>query len=90
MTMTLPVLDAALRVVFLVVGAEKAEILCSVLTERPETPYPSQLVQPREGGQKLFLVDEAAAALVESAVLRKPGGRGKIPAAPPGKPGKSS
>ena len=90
MTMTLPVLDAALRVVFLVVGAEKAEILRAVLTERPDTPYPSQLVQPRNDGLKLFLVDEAAAALVETAVLQKSVTHGKTPLHPRGRPGKSS
>lgn len=90
MTMTLPVLDAALRVVFLVVGVEKAEILRSVLTERPDSPYPSQLVQPRKDGLKLFLVDEAAAALVEAAILQKSVTHGKTPFDPRGKPGKSS
>src|SRR5579863_112023 len=61
MTLTLPVLDAALRVVFLVVGSEKAEILRAVLEENPDPPYPAQLVQPRNPGVKLFLVDKSAA-----------------------------
>jgi 6-phosphogluconolactonase len=67
MTLTLPVLDAALRVLFLVVGAEKAEILRAVLQGKAEPPYPAQLVQPRGDGLKLFLVDEAAASLLEPA-----------------------
>lgn len=62
MTLTLPVLDAAMRVVFLVVGSVKAEILRAVLETKPDPPYPAQLVQPRHNGQKFFLVDEAAAA----------------------------
>ncbi|HWZ55468.1 MAG TPA: 6-phosphogluconolactonase [Verrucomicrobiae bacterium] len=61
MTLTLPVLDAALRVLFLVVGAEKAEILRAVLEGKADPPYPAQLVQPRQG-VKSFLVDKAAAA----------------------------
>jgi 6-phosphogluconolactonase len=64
MTLTLPVLDAALRVVFLVVGSEKAEILRDVLEGKSDPPYPAQLVQPRHHGVKLFLVDKAAAALL--------------------------
>jgi 6-phosphogluconolactonase len=68
MTLTLPVLDAALRVVFLVVGAEKAEILRAVLEGKADPPYPAQQVQPCDGGLKLFLVDEAAAALLPSVV----------------------
>jgi 6-phosphogluconolactonase len=66
MTLTLPVLDAALRVLFLVVGAEKAEILRAVLQGKAEPPYPAQLVQPRDNGLKLFLVDEAAASLLDT------------------------
>ncbi|HWX39146.1 MAG TPA: 6-phosphogluconolactonase [Candidatus Sulfotelmatobacter sp.] len=64
MTLTLPVLDAALRVVFLVVGAEKAQILREVWEGKADPPYPAQLVQPRHHGIKLFLVDKAAAALL--------------------------
>jgi 6-phosphogluconolactonase len=64
MTLTLPVLDAALRVVFLVVGSEKAQMLHAVLEEKNDPPYPAQLVQPRHRGLKIFLVDQAAAALL--------------------------
>ncbi len=78
MTLTLPVLDAALRVIFLVVGSEKAQILHAVLEGKADPPYPAQLVQPRHHGLKLFLVDKAAAALLT------PAGPDKI--APQGKP----
>jgi len=78
MTLTLPVLDAALRVVFLVVGSEKAEILRAVLDGTSDPPYPAQLVQPRNPGLKLFLVDKAAAAMLAPAASDK--------AAPAGKP----
>ena len=60
MTLTLPVLEAARRVVFLVAGAEKASILREVLCAHPDPPLPAQMVKPREG-ERLFLVDEAAA-----------------------------
>jgi 6-phosphogluconolactonase len=63
MTLTLPVLDAARRVVFLVAGKEKAVILREVLLGHPEPPLPAQMVQPRNG-ERVFLVDEAAAALL--------------------------
>jgi len=62
MTLTLPVLDAAMRVAFLVVGDEKADILHKVLQEKCDPPLPAQLVQPRDRGLRLFLVDKAAAA----------------------------
>jgi 6-phosphogluconolactonase len=61
MTLTLPVLEAAQRVVFLVAGAEKASVLREVLCNHPDPPLPAQMVKPREG-ERLFLVDEAAAA----------------------------
>ena len=78
MTLTFPVLDAALRVVFLVVGSEKAEILRAVLQGTSDPPYPAQLVQPRNPGLKLFLVDKAAAAMLAPAPSNK--------AVPPEKP----
>jgi 6-phosphogluconolactonase len=68
MTLTLPVLDAALRVVFLVVGAEKAQTLRAVLEGKADPPYPAQMVQPRDKGLKLFLVDETAATLLSPAI----------------------
>jgi 6-phosphogluconolactonase len=64
MTLTLPVLDAASRVVFLVTGQEKAEILHAVLQTKPEPPLPAQLVQPRNRGVRVFLVDKSAAAML--------------------------
>jgi 6-phosphogluconolactonase len=61
MTLTLPVLEGARRVLFLATGAEKAAILREVLCGRPDPPLPVQMVKPREG-ERLFLIDEAAAA----------------------------
>src|ERR1700687_5059441 len=73
MTLTLPVLDAAMRIVFLVVGTEKAQTLRAVLEGKADPPYPAQLVQPRDNGLKLFLVDEAAAAMLDSATPQTAG-----------------
>jgi 6-phosphogluconolactonase len=56
-----PVLEGARRVLFLATGAEKAAILREVLCGRPDPPLPVQMVKPREG-ERLFLIDEAAAA----------------------------
>ena len=63
-TVTLPALRAARAVVFLVSGAPKAEALRAALSE-PADPLlrPCQGVQPAEG-DLLWLVDEAAAALL--------------------------
>jgi 6-phosphogluconolactonase len=61
-TLTVPVLNAAASVVFLVAGADKADALAAVL-EGPPQPmlYPSQLVAPANGELR-WLVDESAAA----------------------------
>jgi 6-phosphogluconolactonase len=61
-TLTVPVLDAAAAVLFLVAGADKADALAAVL-EGPPQPmlYPSQLVAPTNGALR-WLVDQAAAA----------------------------
>jgi len=66
MTLTLPVLNAAHRVLFLVAGAEKAETLRDVLERPLDPPLPAQLVIVPEG-KRTFLVDEAAAALLRPA-----------------------
>jgi 6-phosphogluconolactonase len=89
MTLTLPVLDAALRVLFLVVGSEKAEILRAVLEGKSDPPYPAQLVQPRNDGSKLFLVDEAAGALLDPSIPQPAAAARRKPAeAPRGKQGR--
>ncbi len=91
MTLTLPVLDAARRVVFLVTGSEKAEMLRAVLLGKNDPPFPAQLVQPRDNGVKLFLIDEAAAAaLLGSDDFPKTASPGKPSGATRGKMGKGS
>jgi 6-phosphogluconolactonase len=66
MTLTLPVLEAAERVLFLVTGSEKAATLREVLRGKSEPPLPAQMLKPRHG-ERIFVVDEAAAALLEPA-----------------------
>ncbi len=61
-TLTLPVLNAAARVLFLASGADKAATLRAVLESRGRAPrFPAQLVQPVDGAL-LWLVDREAAA----------------------------
>ncbi|MDE3179287.1 MAG: 6-phosphogluconolactonase [Acidobacteriota bacterium] len=64
LTLTLPVLNAARRVIFLVSGAEKAEMLRRVLRPDNSSPaLPSQLVSPANGTVSWY-VDEDAASLL--------------------------
>jgi 6-phosphogluconolactonase len=63
MTLTLPVIEAAKRIVFLVTGSQKAAMLRVVLCGRPDRELPAQLARPRYG-DRIFLVDEAAARLL--------------------------
>jgi 6-phosphogluconolactonase len=65
MTLTLPVINAAAMVVFLVQGDAKAEILRRVLeTQAPDSPFPAGRVLP-ETGKLVWLVDQAAASLLK-------------------------
>jgi len=60
-TLTLPVLNAAKRIQFLVTGANKITALRAVLTGRePDTPLPARRVRPAQG-ELTWLVDEAVA-----------------------------
>jgi 6-phosphogluconolactonase len=66
-TFTLPVLNAARAVMFLVSGADKAPVLREVLEgDAPGEKYPSKLVQP-SNGKLLWLVDRAASSQLKPA-----------------------
>jgi 6-phosphogluconolactonase len=70
LTLTSPVINAARRVVFLVGGGGKADMLHNVLDGPVDVNLmPSQIVRP-DGGSTLWLVDNAAAAHLD----RAPGG----------------
>lgn len=62
LTFTPPLLNAAIHVLFLVTGADKAEALQAVL-EGPYQPdeYPAQVVRPTKG-EVTWIIDTAAAA----------------------------
>ncbi len=59
-TMTLPLLNNGPSVVFLVSGAEKAQIVKEVL--EGENKYPAQVVKPTQG-ELIWMIDKEAAAL---------------------------
>lgn len=71
LTLTLPVLNAAHHVLFLVSSGEKGEALRSVVEGAAQPPLPAQLVRPADG-ELVFLADAAAARLVTSVDNPKP------------------
>jgi 6-phosphogluconolactonase len=62
-TMTLPVLNGAKRIVFLVTGREKAQTVRAVLSEESHL-LPVAMIQPPHGGL-LWLLDREAASRLE-------------------------
>jgi len=68
MTLTVPIINQAEMVAFLVAGTTKAQILQEVL-EGPFDPYrlPAQLIRPTSG-KLLWLVDAESASLLRRAV----------------------
>jgi len=66
LSVTLPVLNAARCVAFLVSGTDKAAVLRSVLEENvPGEQYPARLVQPKNG-KVIWFLDRAAASSLSS------------------------
>lgn len=66
LTLTLPTINNAANVVFLVKGADKAETLREVLEgKREPQKYPSQSVAPREGNLYWLIESDAARLLNE-------------------------
>jgi 6-phosphogluconolactonase len=64
LTLTLPVLNTAACAIFLVSGAEKADMLRVVLeADAHSTQFPAQLIRPTHG-RVLWFIDEAAARLL--------------------------
>lgn len=61
LTFTVPTINNARHIIFLIAGADKAEALHEVLEGEPNPEkFPSQFIRP-ENGDLLFLVDENAA-----------------------------
>lgn len=64
-TLTLPVLSAAGRVVFLVLGEEKAEAVARAFAGPPSADAPASLLRSR-AGETIALLDRAAAARLDT------------------------
>jgi 6-phosphogluconolactonase len=66
-TITLPVINNAAHVMFIVGGPDKAEMLSKVIGNQSERiEFPSQLIQPHDG-ELIWLVDSDAAKLLNDA-----------------------
>ena len=65
LTLTFPVINNARNVIFLIKGADKAEVLREVTQGAPQPDkFPAQLVKP-VNGELFWLVDAPAAALLD-------------------------
>jgi len=64
-TLTLPVLNNAANVVFLVCGAGKAQVMHDVFSANNNGAYPASSIHPTHG-RLLWIVDRDAASLFAS------------------------
>lgn len=63
-TLTLPVLCAARRILFLITGADKSQVLAEAFGGLPhDAPYPAEAVVPTQGVREI-LVDRQAASML--------------------------
>ena len=63
-TMTIPVLNNAAEIIFLVTGADKAAVIAEVLGWKAgEHKYPVQMIRPRDGLRRWMLDERAASCL---------------------------
>ena len=64
---TVPLINHAKKILFLISGAEKAETLKIVLNAKKQTQlYPAQLIKASKKNQLIWFVDEKAAAALPS------------------------
>jgi 6-phosphogluconolactonase len=68
-TMTLPLINAAKEVVFLIAGEDKADAVARAFGDGPDPSAPASLVAPGSGALTILL-DPAAAAKLETAAPR--------------------
>lgn len=65
-TLTIPVINAAGQVMFLVAGADKADVLARVIEgDHPIARYPARAVRPVDG-ELTWMIDDAAAAALST------------------------
>jgi 6-phosphogluconolactonase len=64
-TMTLPVLCGARRVVFLALGEDKADAVARAFAGPPDAKVPASLVRSQEG-ETIVVLDRAAAAKLDN------------------------
>jgi 6-phosphogluconolactonase len=75
-TLTYPILNEALQIVFLIVGKKKAEALRQVLVEPPDKrKLPAQGIDPSKG-KLIWLIDNEAASKLPPKILRRQGEAG--------------
>ncbi|MBI5075928.1 MAG: 6-phosphogluconolactonase [Nitrospirae bacterium] len=67
-TLTLPVLNSAKRVIFLVSGRSKAGIVGSLLSRKENREYPAAMVRPSDGNITWLLDRDAAADLPKASL----------------------
>ncbi len=66
-TLTLPAINHAAMVFFLISGNDKADVVAEVLEDKKKMDYPAKQIKPNQGSVNWFLDRAAASKLVSSA-----------------------